>query len=91
MAVKLHRKRLLSVEERRAQMRDYKRRERARHGWMSLQLNLDIDAAACLLYVKKVWGFQSRREAVQIALMHLARQTRLGLPKIQLGFDEEEN
>ena len=89
MVVKLQIKRIPTAEERRAKMRDYKRRQRAAHAWMSLQLDLDIDAAACLLYTMKAWGFKSRREAVQIALMHLARQTRLGLPKIQLGFDEE--
>lgn len=79
-----------TTDKEREKMRLAKRRARARMGWTSLQFDLDIDAAACMLYLQKQWGFPSRRATVQVALQYLAKQTRLGLKEIKLGFDQED-
>jgi hypothetical protein len=79
-----------TTDREREKMRNQMRRRRAKHGWTSLQVDLDIDAAACLLYLQKQWGFPSRRVAVQVSLQYLAKQTRLGLREIKLGFDPED-
>lgn len=78
-----------TTDKEREKMRNQMRKRRARNGWTALQVDLDIDAAACLLYLQKQWGFPSRRATVQVALQHLAKQTRLGLKAIKLGFDED--
>lgn len=81
----------LTPEQRRAYARDSMRKWRAKNGWTSLNMDLDIASAACLLYLQKQWGFETRRETVGVALKYLAKQTRLGLQEIKLGFDEADD
>lgn len=64
--------------------RNWMRAKRARNGGMQAAFSLDADAAAALLYLKKEWGFPSTKEAVQVALRHLAQQTRDGLERIHV-------
>lgn len=76
------------IEQIRLVSRSRKGKERAANGYIQVHIDLDIAPAACLLYIMKAWGFKSRREAVQVAIQHLAKQTRLGLQKIELGWDD---
>jgi 3-isopropylmalate dehydratase small subunit len=75
----------LTEAERRANQlqnaREKQRRWRAAHGGRSFSLH--ADSAASLLYLKKQWGFGSYRETVEVALLHLAVQTRRGLKRIE--------
>lgn len=66
------------------------RRRRAANGWTQLAFTLDVAPAACLLYLQKQWGFKSRRETVQVALQYLAKETRLGLKQLKLGFGDDD-
>lgn len=65
-----------------------KRDFRRKNGWMQIGFDLDIAPAACLLYLMQQWGFKSRREAVQVCLQYMAKQTRLGMKRIDLGWDD---
>jgi len=58
------------------------------NGWMQIGIDLDIAPAACLLYLMHQWGFKSRREAIQVCLQYMAKQTRMGLKRIDLGWDD---
>lgn len=49
------------------------------------------DAAAACLYLQKQWGMTTMAEAVEVALLHLAAQTRMGLEKIEIGFAVDED
>lgn len=63
------------------------RRWRAKNGDRALGgvgLYFHIEAAAALLYIKKQWGFKTSQEAVEVAVRHLAVQTRQGLKRIKL-------
>lgn len=65
---------------------EHMRRYRARNGGRNLQMTLKVDEAACILYLKQQWGFDSYAETVRVSLLHLTRLTRLGLNKLEIGF-----
>lgn len=50
-------------------------------------IQFDEVGAAALLYIKKQWGFRTNKEAVLVAVRHLAVETRQGLERIRLEVD----
>lgn len=62
-------------------------RWRAAHGSRQLKVNLSIETAAAIMYLKKQWGLKSDHEAAVVAIRALAVQTRKGLKKIELTID----
>lgn len=45
------------------------------------------EAVASLLYLKKQWGFKTNVQTAAVALLYLAKHTREGLKRIDLGVD----
>lgn len=62
-------------------------RWRAKHGSRQLKVNLSIEAAAAIKYLRAQWGMKSDHEAAVVAIRALAVQTRKGLQKIDLTID----
>jgi len=62
-------------------------RWRARHGGRSIRLDLSIEVAASLKYLRNQWGLSTDKEAAVVAIRALAVQTRKGLQKIELTID----
>lgn len=63
----------------------YMRQYRARMGNRQLSMQLRIDSAAALVYLKSQWGFKSTAETVNTALVYLSRQTREGLQTLDIA------
>ncbi len=63
----------------------YMRQYRARAGNRQLSMQLRIDAAAALIYLRKQWGFKSTAEAVNTILVYMSRQTREGLQTLDIA------
>ncbi len=76
----------VTEEERLARQRERKRisRSKAAEGGRQAAFNLSLEAAAALVYLRTNWGFGSTKEAVEVALRHLAAETRQGLTRIQI-------
>lgn len=66
------------------------RKHRAKIGGRSLSFYLEADAAVAMLYIRRQWGMRTYKEAVRAALLHLAKDTRSGLQKLELGINVDE-
>ena len=68
------------------------RKYRAKRGGRSVSFYMTPDAAAAALYIQKQWGIQTTAQAVEAALRYLAKETRLGLKKLELDvyIDEDD-
>jgi hypothetical protein len=71
-------------------MTDAERQQKARRnrGTRQLQLALDADVSAAILYIRKEWGIESNREACQAAIRFLALCTRQGLQRLPQTIDD---
>lgn len=58
------------------------RKYRLTQGGRTINATLDPDIAACLIYLRKQWGMQSDREAVEAAVRFLTICTRQGLTRL---------
>jgi hypothetical protein len=65
------------------------RKHRAKIGGRSLNFYVEPDAAASMLYIMKQWGMGTYKEAVQASLRYLAKETRLGLTKLELDIEPD--
>lgn len=61
-------------------------RQRAASGFRAIGF-VPPEAAAAMLYLKKQWGFKTNVQTAAVALLYLAKHTRQGLERIDLGFD----
>lgn len=55
---------------------------------VQLQIDMDSDVAAAVLYIRKEWGMSSSREAVKAAIRFLALCTRQGLTRLPQTIDD---
>lgn len=61
---------------------------RRTRGTRQIQLGLDTDVSAAILYIRKEWGIESNREACQAAIRFLAICTRQGLTRLPQTLDD---
>lgn len=61
------------------------RRER---GIRQLQLDLSLEVAAAMLYIRKEWGMKTNKEAAEAAIRFLALCTRQGLTRLPQTIDD---
>jgi hypothetical protein len=66
------------------------RKYRAKRGGRSVSFYMNPEAAAASLYIQKQWGMETTAEAVEAALRFLAKETRLGLKKLELDIQVDE-
>lgn len=64
------------------------RKYRRKQGGRLINATLAPDVAACLIYLRKEWGMQSDREAVEAAVRFLSVCTRQGLTRIPQSVDD---
>ena len=64
------------------------RKYRRAQGGRTINASLSPEVAACLLYLRKQWGMQSDREAVEAAVRFLTICTRQGLTRLPQGIDD---
>lgn len=64
------------------------RKHRRKQGGRLINATLAPDVAACLIYLRKEWGMQSDREAVEAAVRFLSVCTRQGLTRIPQSVDD---
>jgi len=71
-------------------MTDAERQQKVRRnrGTRQLQLALDADVSAAILYIRKEWGIATNREACQAAIRFLALCTRQGLQRLPQTIDD---
>lgn len=55
---------------------------------MQLQLDMDSDVTAAILYIRKEWGMRSNKEAGLAAIRFLALCTRQGLQRLPQTIDD---
>lgn len=55
---------------------------------MQLQIDMDSDVAAAVLYIRKEWGMGSSKEAALAAIRFLALCTRQGLTRLPQTIDD---
>lgn len=58
------------------------RKYRRKVGGRTINATLDPQIAGCLLYLRKEWGMESDREAIEAAVRFLTVCTRQGLQRI---------
>lgn len=58
--------------------RNYRNKNRAKHGGRNLNYTMRADIAACVLYLQAQWGFKTYREAFEAALRFTTLCTRFG-------------
>lgn len=58
--------------------------EFCRNSWRHYQFRADANDVAALIYLQQQWGFDSRSEAIRVAVQFLASQTQRGLQRIDL-------
>lgn len=63
------------------------RKYRRKQGGRNFNATLDPEIAACLIYLRKQWGMQSDREAVEAAVRFLTICTRQGLSRLPQELD----
>jgi hypothetical protein len=64
------------------------RKYRRKEGGRTINTALSPDIAASLIYLRKEWGMESDREAVEAAVRFLTLCTRQGLTRIPQGIDD---
>lgn len=64
------------------------RKYRRKSGGRNINTTLSPDIAASLIYLRKQWGMQSDREAVEAAVRFLTICTRQGLTRLPQRIDD---
>lgn len=64
------------------------RKYRRKQGGRLINATLSPEVAACLIYLRKQWGMESDREAVEAAVRFLTICTRQGLTRIPQSIDD---
>jgi malonyl CoA-acyl carrier protein transacylase len=64
------------------------RKFRAANGGRTLNTSLAPEIAAALIYLKKEWGMETDREAVEAAVRFLTLCTRQGLTRLPQSIDD---
>lgn len=63
------------------------RKYRLKEGGRTINTSLAPDIAACLIYLRKQWGMQTDKEAVEAAVRFLTICTRQGLTRLPQTLD----
>lgn len=61
---------------------------RRTRGMRQLQIDMDSDVSAAVLYIRKEWGMHSNKEAALAAIRFLALCTRHGLTRLPQTIDD---
>lgn len=61
---------------------------RRSRGARQLQIDLDTELTAAMLYIRKEWGMKSSREVAKAAIRFLALCTRQGLTRLPQSLDD---
>jgi hypothetical protein len=61
---------------------------RRQRGVRQLQLDLTVEVAAAMLYIRNEWGMKSNKEAAEAAIRFLALCTRQGLTRLPQTLDD---
>jgi hypothetical protein len=69
-------------------MAERQRKYRRKQGGRLINATLAPDVAACLIYLRREWGMESDREAVEAAVRFLSVCTRQGLQRIPQSVDD---
>lgn len=64
------------------------RKYRRKEGGRTINTTLSPEIAASLIYLRREWGMESDREAVEAAVRFLTLCTRQGLTRIPQGIDD---
>ena len=64
--------------------KNHRKIELCRNSWRLYQFRADADDVAALIYLQQQWGFDSKNEAIRVAVQYLASETQRGLRRIDL-------
>ena len=64
--------------------KNQKKTEFCRNNWRNYQFRAGANDVAALIYLQQQWGFDSRNEAIRVAVQYLANETQRGLRRIDL-------